>query len=207
MQPWRHAKMTTKKCGADWRDDLAIHEFVDLAKTACPDLRHRLILHNGDLGPALAQLAFPDRSDCREVVLEHVKQDLGTVPLLVDWASTATRHMPSTWRMPDDEMVIEDACNSVGLEDDQPIRDVHSLLVKAVDYVAGDEALGRSLLMNSFGPLLVRTILGPARPLLGRGGRTVVLDPSWVAEGIIVANFGRIDTLSKILAPYTGHLK
>jgi hypothetical protein len=33
MQPWWHANLTARQRGADWLDDLAIHEFIDSAKT------------------------------------------------------------------------------------------------------------------------------------------------------------------------------
>ena len=60
MRPWQHAKSSARK-ERDWLADLPIHEFMDSTKAACPDLRHRMILHNADLGqnspPELSLLA------------------------------------------------------------------------------------------------------------------------------------------------------
>ncbi len=58
MRPWQHAKSSARK-ERDWLIDLPIHEFMDSTKAACPDLRHRMILHNADLGPELTARAFP----------------------------------------------------------------------------------------------------------------------------------------------------
>ena len=83
MQPYVHARASARRSGRAWQEDLPIHEFLDLAKHACPDLRHRILLHNSDLGPELAALAFPERADARQIVLSHVKQDLGWTPPLL----------------------------------------------------------------------------------------------------------------------------
>ena len=84
MRPWQHAKSSARK-ERDWLADLPIHEFMDSTKAACPDLRHRMILHNADLGPELAARAFPGRSDARAVALRHVAEDLGCTPTLAEW--------------------------------------------------------------------------------------------------------------------------
>lgn len=85
MQPYVHAQASARQSGREWHQDLPIHEFMDLAKHACPDLRHRLLLHNSDLGPELAAMAFPGRLDARKVALLHVQQDLGWRPPLEAW--------------------------------------------------------------------------------------------------------------------------
>jgi hypothetical protein len=204
MQPWWHAKLTARPRGADWLEDLAIHEFVDSAKTACPDLRHRIVLHNNDLGVTLTEMAFPERVDCAHIVCEHVRQDLGSVPSLTDWMATARRPFRIMWRSPDDNEVIRDACDKLSLQDDAPVRDVLRILTAATPFVQGHEDFGRAILMNNFGPSLVRRLLGPPRAIHQQGRTDVVFDASWVAEGIIVANFGGIPLLSDALAPFSG---
>ena len=84
MRPWQHAKSSAGK-DRTWAADLPIHEFMDSTKVACPDLRHRMILHNADLGPELAARAFPDRPDARAIALQHVSEDLNCIPTLADW--------------------------------------------------------------------------------------------------------------------------
>lgn len=204
MQPWRHAMMTARTHDADWADHLAIHEFIDAAKTACPDLRHRVVLHNGDLGVALAKLAFPERPDCEQIVQQHIKQDIGSVPRLVDWMASASQPVRLKWRAPDDEDIIRQACEKCSLEDDAPVRAVMSILTMGIEFTVGDEIFGRAILMNNFGPALVRRLLGPARLVTGAAGVDIVFDPAWIAEGIIAANFGCIPMLDKVLAPFSG---
>ncbi len=206
MQPWWHAKLTARSRGADWQDDLSIHEFVDSAKTACPDLRHRVVLHNGDLGVALTEIAFPERADCAHIVCDHVRQDLGSVPALTDWMTTARRPFRTRWREPNDHDVIRDACSKLCLQDEAPVREVLRILTAATPFVQDHEDFGRAILMNNFGPWLVRRLLGPPRAIRQQGREDVIFDASWVAEGIIVANFGHVPLLSDILAPFSGKL-
>ena len=204
MQPWWHAELTARPRGADWLDDLAIHEFIDSAKTACPDLRHRVVLHNSDLGVALTEMAFPERADCANIVRDHVRQDLGSVPALTDWMATARRPFRVQWRGPKDHAVIRDACDKLYLEDESPVREVLGILTTATPFVQEHEDFGRAILMNNFGPSLVRRLLGPPRAIHQQGRKDVIFDASWVAEGLIVANFGHIPLLSEILAPFSG---
>ena len=207
MQPWWHATLTARQRGADWLDDLEIHEFVDSAKTACPDLRHRVVLHNRDLGVSLAEMAFPERSECFHIVREHVRQDLGSIPSLLDWMATARRPFRVRWHEPDDHDAIREACEKLGLQDEAPVRAVFRILTAATPFVQGHDDFGRAILMNNFGPSLVRRLLGPPRAIRQQGREDVIFDASWVAEGIIVANFGHIPLLSDVLAPFSGKLK
>lgn len=207
MQPWRHALATSKTRQSDWKEDLEIHEFIDSAKSACPDLRHRIILHNSDLGLALAKQMFGDRTDLEFVFSEHVRQDIGCYPTLSDWVATANRTIRDEWHRPNDEEVVLDAKKKSGLTDDGPIREILFTLTLGERLLRGSEGLGRGLLMNSFGPSMIRRIFGPAYEITAIEGRRIIFDPSWVAEGIIVANFGKIPNLSHVLAPFSGHIK
>ena len=120
-------------------------------------------------------------------------QDLRAYPCIGDWLSKG--RMPERrWLAPNDDALMGDICRTVGIADPTPARAVLELLCTAERFVA-DKGVARSLLMNSFGPPLVRRILGPAYSVQGR-----VFDPSWVAEGIIVANFGRIESLQSVLS-------
>ncbi|MGE0056156.1 MAG: hypothetical protein AB7S74_18325 [Hyphomicrobium sp.] len=181
-----------------------MHEFIDSAKTACPDLRHRIVLHNCDLGVTLTKLAFPERPDCALIVCEHIRQDLGAVPALIDWMATAERPFRVRWRKPNDHDVVREACDKLGLHDEAPVREVLAILTAATPFVDEHEDFGRAILMNNFGPSLVRRLLGAPRVIHQQGQKDVVFDASWIAEGIIVANFGQIPLLGDILAPFSG---
>lgn len=205
MQPWRHAKSSARRFGGDWRDYLDIHEFVDFAKTACGDLRHRIVLHNADVGVALAALAFPDRAFCAEIVLRHIEEDVGRTPTLEEWMRTADRPPPEPRRQ-DLAALTRAAADTIGLEDTGPIEEVLTLLSTPAR-LCSHSHFAESLLMNSFGPPLIRRLLGPARAIERSDGTEVVFDPSWVAEGLIVAHFGRIPSLGETLAPFSGQLQ
>lgn len=190
----------------EWRDDLAIHEFMDLAKHACPDLRHRLILHNADLGPELVARAFPDREDAREIALMHVRQDLGWTPDLTAWldlgdSNNAVRIRPVASIK---DYVISEAASYLKLADDSPIRLVWDLLNLPLRFAPNHSALAASLLLNGLGPILARAVLGPPAQYIGANGQEAIVDYGWVCEGLIVALAGRIPTLTETLQNFDG---
>lgn len=200
MRPWQHARSSAGKNG-DWTTDLPIHEFIDSTKAACPDLRHRMILHNSDLGADLTVLAFPDRHGVRDIMLRHVEEDLGCLPSLSDWLTLCEK---SLWpRQPHrrenitfDEIVAKVA-QIQGLKDETPLQKVLELLLKPTLY-AGHEAL--PILFNGFGPAVVRSILGGPRVVAGKHSEKAVFDPAHAAEAIIYYYYGSIPQLSDIVA-------
>jgi hypothetical protein len=206
MQPWRHAKSAARRLGGAWQDYLDIHEFLDLSKMACVDLRHRIVLHNIDFGLALTKMAFPGREHCADIVTHHLREDLGETPLLEEWLQTADRPLRSSPRRPDLDALVRAAAETVGLDDEGPVRGVLDLLLSPARFCRTNSAFAESLLMNSFGPVLVRRMLGPARAIKRSDGAETIFDPSWVAEGLIVAHFGRIPSLSETLIPFSGRL-
>lgn len=206
MQPWRHAKSSAMRRQVHWIKDLAIHEFIDSSKTACSDLRHRIVLHNNDLGVFLAQMAFPERDDCKDIVESHIREDIGTVPSLNDWLFTAQIPPRSVARKLDRNQLIASAKDRIGLIDETPIVEVLDLLLAGQRFCPSGSEYGTAILMNGFGPFLVRQIIGPARCVEERGGREIIFDPSWTAEGIIIEYYGRIPSLSEVLAPFSGRL-
>lgn len=193
MQPWRHAKLSAKRRGTNWRDELPVHEFIDSAKAACPDLRHRILLHNSDLGPALARLAFPDVENVETIIRAHVEEDVRACPRLANWVPEIPV-CKFRWRAPDDATLVKQITEFHGVDDPLHAQRILDLLCMAEACLPGRQPLARALLMNSFGPVLVRQIFGPAYAVGSR-----IIDPSWIAEGIIIASFGRIWSLSDVL--------
>ena len=206
MQPYVHALISAKSGGRDWHEDLPIHEFMDMAKHACPDLRHRTVLHNADLGPELAALAFPDHPDARNVALLHVRQDLRGAPTLADWFRQCDLDRLPRLRAgaAAGRAVVRDAADFLKLADDEPVRRLWSFLTMPTRLApeVGDRA--SAILMNGVGPILARAIFGPPRPLSKCGGGETMFDASWVCEGMIVAATGHIPTLGRVLDCFDG---
>jgi hypothetical protein len=200
MRPWQHAKSSVRKDRL-WIEDLPIHEFIDSTKVACPDLRHRMILHNADLGPELAARAFPHRRDARTVALRHVAEDLGCVPTLADWleeCDTMQLPRPLQRRLPlTFEHLPEHIASIQGLRDADSPGAVLDLLLLPVR-LAGPGAL--SVLFNGIGPALARSIIGPPFPAPGRYVERVVFDPAYAAETIIRWIFGTIPSLIEVVS-------
>ena len=173
---------------------------MDLTKSSCPDLRHRLVLHNSDLGPELAARAFPQVADARSIALEHVRQDTGGSPTLSDWLDSCDDARLPPLLSPDWEELIEAATQHQRLQDAAPARQVLEILMLPTMFAPNHGKRALRVLMNGFGPVLVRRIMGPAYCVRAEDGERAVFDPSWTAEGFIVAQCGRIPSLSESLA-------
>lgn len=201
MQPYVHAQASAGRQGRDWEEDLPIHEFMDLAKHACPDLRHRLILHNADLGPELVARAFPDRQDAQDVALLHVGQDLGWTPTLADWlAHCDPDRLPAARNGgPTAQDIIRSAVAHHDLADPEPIQRVWDLLTLPARLAPQHGQCARALLMSSLGPILARAVLGQPKAFSRCDGGTAIVDFGWVAEGMVVAAVGSIHSLERIL--------
>jgi hypothetical protein len=89
VKPWRHARNSARRHGGVPEDYQDIHDFIDSAKVAVPDVRHRAVLHNA-FGCFLVERVFGAtrrNSDGRtysprDVAEEHVQEDLGRIPTL-----------------------------------------------------------------------------------------------------------------------------
>ena len=204
MRPWQHAQSSAGESG-DWLADLPIHEFIDSTKVACPDVRHRLILHNADLGPELAARAFPARLDARSVALRHIGEDFRDIPSLADWLAVCDS---SRFPKPRADHVLPLSFDAVPaaiaraqdfMEDDGPHAVLDLLLLPVT--LAGPGAL--SILCNAVGSSMARRVLGPPRLVPGRHGDPVMFDPSLVADKIIQWIYGRIPTLVDVVGAVT----
>lgn len=92
MKPFLHGKVSVKKWGGKEEDYQAIHDFLDMTKSAHADMRHRAILHN-TMGPYIAERVFGvniTNSDgklisVRDVAEQHILDDMGRIPSLSDY--------------------------------------------------------------------------------------------------------------------------
>lgn len=98
MNPWYHAKSSSRKWGGDPEQYLPLHEFIDSSKQALPDMRHRAILHSA-FGIFVAERVFGPvlnvekrftiiQVPTRVIAEQHVLEDLGTIPTVEDWLET-----------------------------------------------------------------------------------------------------------------------
>jgi hypothetical protein len=200
------------RSGCAWFDDLAIHELVDSSKAVFPDLRHRMILHSVDLGGELAARAFPSRYDVREIVRQHVIEDIGDARTLGCWLTHCSierlpRPHPRSWPI-DAETLIETERRRQRLADPEGPRAVLDILQLpsqlAPEY--GDAAW--CVLCNAFGPFLTRQVLGPPREVRGMNGTPAIFDPAWCAEAMIFSIFRTIPELRSVVTTLrTSHQK
>lgn len=206
MQPYAHARASARLGRRDWRDDLPIHEFLDVAKHACPDLRHRTVLHNADLGPELAARAFAHMPYAREVAQLHIRQDLRGLPTLADWMSRCEIARLPRYRDPAKvgPATVARAAEHLGLAEPEPIQAVWDMLTLPASLAPAYGDAANALLMNGIGPIIARSVFGPPRPFPRRGGGETIVDFSWVCEGMIVACARHVPALTRILDCFDG---
>ncbi|MGY4313537.1 hypothetical protein ACVWW1_002840 [Bradyrhizobium sp. JR3.5] len=147
-------------------------------------MRHRMILHSIDFGAALARMAFSDRDDVEQLVRQHVIEDLGESRTLSDWLGYCWRpHLPRFYpgTLPiNSERVIAEETSRSGISHDAPVRQVCELLMMPATFASDFGADALCVLGNSFGPALVRRLIGPPIDVDGK-----VFDPALSAERII----------------------
>jgi hypothetical protein len=206
VQPYAHARASARLGRRDWREDLAVHEFLDVAKHACPDLRHRTVLHNADLGPELAARAFPHLPHAREVAHLHIRQDLRGLPTLADWMSRC--EVAGLPRYRDAAKVgpatVARAAGHLGLAEAGPVQAVWDMLTLPASLAPAYGDAANALLMNGIGPIIARLVFGPPRAVPRMGGGETVVDFSWICEGMIVACARHVPTLTRILDCFDG---
>lgn len=198
MRPYQHAMSSATRSGGRWQDYLAVHEFIDSTKTCCGDTRHRMILHSVDLGSALAKVAFPDRRDTDDLVRQHVVEDLGTARTLSEWLRHCRREKlprihPDALPIDVDGIIAEEGKFAGNAAIDW-VRRVCCLLALPMRFAPdfGPEAL--CILGNSFGPGLVRRVIGPPIELDG-----VLFDPALCAERIIFRLYRAVPPMTAVV--------
>lgn len=108
MKPYKHAQISARKFGGVPEDYLEIHTWFDHTKGHIADVRHRAVLHNA-FGIWLCESVFgdiiqmPDGSfkrtsyitnsngdkvQVRDIGEQHVIDDLGRIPSLVECLAT-----------------------------------------------------------------------------------------------------------------------
>ncbi len=201
MRSWQHARSSAKG-GRNWRDDLAIHEFLDQTKACCADRRHRLVLHHVDLGTAITEIAFPHRNDIADIVTRHVVEDLGQPVTLSDWfkhCDIERLPKPMSRRL---EHGTSGVCRFISSQLDpacaRDIAAVVDFLFLPARFLPAHPEQALSTLMNTSGPAIVRQVFGPPHEITGEGG-TAVVDKAWIAEAVIFALYGRIPDLGEVV--------
>jgi hypothetical protein len=198
VRPWQHA---ISSGGDEWTQDLKIHELLDSTKDLCPDLRHRMILHNCDLGPRILAHRFPNHEQLQSIALRHVAEDLDCEPSLEDWLKLCNLGrlpiIPYRYRSTAIVNAVEAVSNKFHLEDTRPVSEIFEFLTLPTK-LAGSTAL--PVLFNSFGPSLVRQVFGQAKVMPGIRAQRIVFDPAHAAEAIIYFVYGRIPMLVEVVS-------
>ena len=201
MRPWQHA-ISSSRDERSWIDDLAIHEFLDMTKACCADRRHRMILHNSDLGVQLAGLAFPERDDAGDIAMRHVTEDLGHPYTLADWLDCcALEKLPKPMMRRLErgrDGTIDLITNRLFPEARGAVEEIYDILSLPAKLAPDHAPSSFCVLMNAAGPPIVRRLLGPPREVEHPRGKSV-LDPAWIAEALIFAMFGRITDLGEVV--------
>jgi hypothetical protein len=202
MRPWQHAKSSAHEFDSCWQRDLPVHEFLDITKTAVADLRHRIVLHNTDLGPRLAAMAFPDIPNVWNIAQRHVREDMGCEPSLADWLSCCdiSRLPTPKQRSSRRNDIVDMLTEHLGLGSPVGPAAVVDILLLPMELAPDVGKAALAVLCNSVGPFIVRQVLGGPRDETALSFGTKVFDPAWTAEAAIVWLMGRrIPTLAEVV--------
>ena len=97
MKPHIHAKNSANKYGGKPEDYQAIHDQIDVSKSAHASVKHRVVFHSAfgiyiveRIFGALITNSDGARVSVRDVAEDHVLEDLGTIPSLDDWLDNMT---------------------------------------------------------------------------------------------------------------------
>lgn len=91
----QHAQISAKTYGGCWTDYIEVHGFLDSSKAACAHFKHRFLLHHAE-GIELGVMIFGANIACgenrevptRQILAEHLIEDLGSVVTVEDWAQS-----------------------------------------------------------------------------------------------------------------------
>lgn len=91
--PYHHARSSVRKWGGSVDDYLPVHAWFDGSKEIIADFRHRALRHHAK-GIFMAEtlfgvtitLASGRQLPTRWIGEQHVREDLGRIPSLADWA-------------------------------------------------------------------------------------------------------------------------
>ncbi|MDZ4688079.1 MAG: hypothetical protein SH850_23645 [Planctomycetaceae bacterium] len=114
--PLVHAERSARQWGGTANDYLAIHNWMDNTKAHCPDVRHRLLLHNS-FGMLLAEQVFGPaitnadgrRVFVRDIAARHILEDLSFIPTVGEclagipvepWMAGARKRVPARTSSP-----------------------------------------------------------------------------------------------------------
>jgi hypothetical protein len=93
MKPLQHAQISAKTYGGCWTDYIEVHSFLDSSKAACAHFKHRFLLHHAEgieLGARIFGASVVNGESrsvpTRQVLAEHLIEDLGSVMTVEDWA-------------------------------------------------------------------------------------------------------------------------
>ncbi|HUQ69133.1 MAG TPA: hypothetical protein VM165_06410 [Planctomycetaceae bacterium] len=127
--PLVHAERSARQWGGTADDYLAIHNWMDSTKGHCPDVRHRLLLHNS-FGMLLAEQVFGPaitnsaqrRVFVRDIAAGHILDDLGFIPTVGECLAGLT---PEPWmagaRQQNPSLPPSSSKSGESLGDDRPL--------------------------------------------------------------------------------------
>jgi hypothetical protein len=101
--PYHHAESSAKKFGGIPQEYLRFHDFLDRSKSHMANFRHRALGHHS-AGIVMLEEFFgtttvlsTDRVlPVRFIGEQHVPEDLGRIPTLLDWLGTI---QPQSWML------------------------------------------------------------------------------------------------------------
>jgi hypothetical protein len=198
MKPLQHAKGTEVRHGGTWLDYIKVHSFIDSSKATFATTAHRALLHN-QLGLELAvRIHGPVITnsdgvalDTRQIVIEHLEEDVGMVPTLDQWLAGIPEEKVRRVRLLPREIQALAGSNpaegAAALFGGTPEDFQEAVAFFNICNGMSEDPRRDLFLHNSFGIWLAEQTIGPAITLNQGSGRQKLLSTREFGEHIVQA--------------------
>jgi hypothetical protein len=215
MKPLQHARITAHRYGGEWRDWIAIHDWIDRSKMIFPSMQHRMFLHS-DFGEWLAVKNHSEAITAedgtviptRDLFRDHQVEDLGRVVTLAEWLREINADYWTRRRKPPRQLEQVRKAPAEGLVARWGgVPDDYIALInffdKPCEFAPESSDAAAMITHNSFGIFLAEELLGAVIPLTETNESRrfpQVISARSAAEDLVYARIGSIPPAGNLAA-------
>jgi hypothetical protein len=215
MKPLQHARITAHRYGGEWRDWIAIHDWIDRSKIIFPSMQHRMLLHS-DFGEWLAVSIHGEKNEAedgtiistRDLFRDHQVEDLGRVVTLAEWLREIHADYWARRRSPPRqlEQIREEPAEGLAARWGGVPGNYLALIDffdKPSEFAPETPNVAAMITHNSFGIFLAEELLGTIIPLTETNNFSQfpqIISTRSAAEDLVYARIGSIPPAGNLAA-------
>src|SRR5262245_21562880 len=215
MKPLQHARITAHRYGGEWRDWIAMHDWIDRSKAIFPSMQHRMFLHSdfgGWLTVKIHDEAIRSKSgtviSTHDLFRDHQVEDLGRVVTLAEWLREIDDNYWARRRRPPRqlEQIREEPAEGLAARWGGVPGDYLALIDffdKPCEFAPDNPDAAAMITHNSFGIFLVEELLGTAIDITETNNSPQfphVISTRSAAEDLVYARIGSIPPAGNLAA-------